>query len=107
MVLDPINPERIQRIRRDLEIEFSKPFTREEIQAAIPGVPVRSNALIEVTKLNDKKYGINSELIETVEETPDTVITMVTGRKYIVKESLEDINQLCVEFKRKIFQPGE
>lgn len=107
MILDPISTERVNRIRKQLEVEFSKPFTHKDIQAAIPGVPVRSNALIEVTKLNDKKYGINSELIETIEETPDTVITMVTGRKYIVKESLEEINRLCVEFKRSIFQPGE
>ena len=107
MILDPIDSERVQRIRNNLEIEFSKPITHKEIQAAIPGVPVRSNALIEVTKLNDKKFGINSELIETIEETPDTVITMATGRKYIVKESLEEIGQLCVEYKRKIFHPGE
>ncbi len=107
MVLDPVNAERVNQIRKELEIQFSKPVTHQEIQAAVYGVPIRSNALIEVTKLNDKRFGINSEMIETVEETPDTVITMVTGRKYIVKESSEEIGRLCVEFKRKIFHSGE
>ena len=54
--------------------------------------------LIEVTKLNDDKVLINSELIEIVETTPDTVVTLNTGRKLIVKESRQEIRNL-VEFK--------
>ncbi len=42
--------------------------------------------MIEVTRLNDTKILINPDLIEFVEETPDTVITFTTGRKIIVKE---------------------
>lgn len=37
--------------------------------------------MIEVTKLNGEKITLNSDLIEVVEETPDTVITLTTGRK--------------------------
>ncbi len=47
--------------------------------------------LIEVTKLNDEKILVNSDLIEIVETTPDTVITLTTGRKLIVKESRQEI----------------
>ncbi len=50
--------------------------------------------LIEVTKLNDDKILVNSELIEVVETTPDTVITLNTGRKMIVKESRQEIRNL-------------
>ncbi len=50
--------------------------------------------LIEVTKLNDDKILVNSELIEIVETTPDTVITLNTGRKMIVKESRQEIRNL-------------
>ena len=50
--------------------------------------------LIEVTKLNDDKVVINSELIEIIETTPDTVITLNTGRKLIVKESRQEIRNL-------------
>ena len=43
--------------------------------------------MIDVTKMNGMNITINSDLIETVEDTPDTVITLTTGRKIIVKES--------------------
>ena len=59
--------------------------------------------MIEVTKLNDDKFVLNAELIKTVEETPDTVITITTGNKYIVKESVEDVIQKVVTYKKKIF----
>ena len=41
--------------------------------------------MIEVTRLNGKGLTINSDLIEMIEETPDTVITLTTGKKIIVK----------------------
>ena len=47
--------------------------------------------MITVTKLNDKEVLINSAHIEFIESTPDTTITMATGRKIIVLESLEEI----------------
>lgn len=59
--------------------------------------------MIEVTKLNDEKFVLNAELIKTVEETPDTVITITTGNKYIVKESVEDVIQKVVTYKKRIF----
>ena len=59
--------------------------------------------MIEVTRLNDSTFLVNAELIETVEETPDTVITLTTGRKFIVKESRDEIKRLVIEFKKKIF----
>lgn len=59
--------------------------------------------MIEVTKLNDKKVVINCELIEYIEANPDTVISLTTGNKFVVKESVEDTVKKVVEFKRKIF----
>lgn len=59
--------------------------------------------MIEVTKLNDEKFVLNAELIKTVEATPDTVITITTGNKYIVRESVEEIIQKVVAYKRQIF----
>ncbi len=58
--------------------------------------------LIEVTRLKGTKVIINAELIEVVEETPDTVITLTSGKKYIVSESGEDIRNLVIDYKRKI-----
>ena len=59
--------------------------------------------MIEVTRLKGKKMTINAELIETVEETPDTVITLTNGKKFIVSESAEQVSSLVIDYKRKIF----
>ena len=60
--------------------------------------------MIEITKLNDSKISINAELIETVEEVPDTVITLTTGKKIFVKESRQKIENLVKSYKRDIFR---
>ena len=60
--------------------------------------------MIEITKLNDVKISINAELIESVEEIPDTVITLTTGKKIFVKESRQKIENLVKSYKRDIFR---
>ena len=57
--------------------------------------------MIDVTKMNGMNITINSDLIETVEDTPDTVITLTTARKIIVKESRQTIKNLVKSFKRE------
>lgn len=59
--------------------------------------------MIEVTKLNGTKLLINSNLIEVVEETPDTVITFTDGKKYIVKESRLEIKNLVKATRQEYF----
>ncbi|HCJ58191.1 flagellar FlbD family protein [Lutispora sp.] len=59
--------------------------------------------MIKVTRLNGKEYYINFDLIETIEETPDTVITLRDGKKYVVLENVEEIIQRIIDFKRKVF----
>jgi flagellar protein FlbD len=46
---------------------------------------------------------LNSDLIETIQETPDTVITLTTGKKVLVKESLDELLEEIVNFKIKIY----
>ena len=58
--------------------------------------------MIEVTRLNDTKLLINSDQIEFVEETPDTVISFLSGKKIIVKESRQEIQDLVILYRRKI-----
>ncbi len=58
--------------------------------------------MIKVTRLNKKEYYINFELIETLEETPDTVITLRDGKKFIVVESVEEVIKRIIEFKKKV-----
>ncbi len=56
--------------------------------------------MIEITKMNGQKILLNPDLIEMVEETPDTVMTLTTGKKIIVKESRQEVKNL-VELYRK------
>ncbi|MBQ8924537.1 MAG: flagellar FlbD family protein [Lachnospiraceae bacterium] len=58
--------------------------------------------MIEVTRLKGAKIIVNAELIEMVEETPDTVITLTSGKKLIVAESSDDVVNLVINYKRKI-----
>ncbi|MGN0471918.1 MAG: flagellar FlbD family protein [Lachnospiraceae bacterium] len=59
--------------------------------------------MIEVTKLNDVRILVNADLIEIVEETPDTVITLTTGRKIIIKESRQEVKNLVKSYRKDIF----
>ncbi len=59
--------------------------------------------MIDLTKLNGDSVTINCELIETMEETPDTVISLTSGRKIIVKESRQEVKNLVKSYRKDIF----
>ena len=59
--------------------------------------------MIDVTKMNGLEFTINADLIEVSEEVPDTVITLTTGKKIMVKESRLQIKSLVKNYKREIF----
>lgn len=63
--------------------------------------------MVELTRLNDSTIMLNADLIETIEETPDTVITLTTGRKFVVKESRQEIRNLVISYKREIMISDE
>lgn len=56
--------------------------------------------MIELTKLNGTSFLLNSELIETVEGTPDTIIRLTTKNYHIVSETTEEVMEKVIEFKR-------
>lgn len=97
-----INQQRLQMTRERLQQEFNRPIPYEEILKSVPGGIRRRSAMIELTKLNDTKFTLNGELIETIEATPDSVIMLVTGRKYIVKEKVQEIVDKCIEARNKV-----
>ena len=59
--------------------------------------------MIEVTKMSGQKVLINPNLIEVIEETPDTVISFFTGRKIIVKESRQELKNLVKSYRKDNF----
>jgi len=54
--------------------------------------------------MNGKTFVLNAEVIETVERTPDTVITLINGKKLVVKEDVEEVINKVIEYKRRIFE---
>lgn len=55
--------------------------------------------MIRVTNLHQKKFAVNSELIEMIENTPDTMITLTTGKKIMVLESIDELIEKIIEFR--------
>lgn len=58
--------------------------------------------MIELTKMDARKMLLNEAVIETVEETPDTVVRLTTGNKYIVRESKQEILERITAFQRAV-----
>ncbi len=58
--------------------------------------------MIELTKYDGSILMVNELYIEFVEETPDTVVSLVNGKKIIVKESRQDIKNLVLLYKKCI-----
>jgi len=58
--------------------------------------------MIRLTRLNNHPLVVNSDLIKLVENAPDTVLTLVTGEKMVVLESIDEVIQKIIDFRRKI-----
>ncbi len=56
--------------------------------------------MIELHRLQNQKIIINADLIEFLESTPDTIVSTTTGKKIIVKESVQEVIDKVVEYKR-------
>ncbi len=59
--------------------------------------------MIKLTRLNGSEIVVNSDLIEHVELTTDTVVVLTNGTSFVVKESSEQIVEKTIEFKRQVF----
>lgn len=60
--------------------------------------------MIEVSRLNGKTYYLNCELIKTVESTPDTVITLTTNEKFMVREGADEVIQKTMNYRKRLYQ---
>ncbi len=59
--------------------------------------------MIELTRLNGKKFILNADLIEIIDCTPDTVITLTTNKKIVVMESPHEVTEKVVVYRRRIY----
>jgi flagellar protein FlbD len=63
--------------------------------------------MITVTRLDDSELIVNSDMIEFVESTPDTIITLSDGKKIIVQQCPKEIIDRIVEFRRRVMRPSD
>lgn len=61
--------------------------------------------MISLTRLNGSKYYLNADLIMSVEGTPDTVISLTNGTKFIVKDRPEEVVHLVIQYQRLVRNP--
>ena len=57
--------------------------------------------MIEVHRLNGELFLLNSDMIKTIDVTPDTVVRLISGHRYVVKEHFRDVMKAVVEFRRQ------
>ena len=58
--------------------------------------------MINVTRMNGLMITVNTDLIQSVEETPDTLLTFTSGQKLLVKESRQEVIELIKSYKKEI-----
>jgi flagellar protein FlbD len=61
--------------------------------------------MITLTRLNGTKYYLNADLIVSVEGTPDTVISLINGAKFIVRNRPEDVIEMIIQYQRQVHNP--
>jgi flagellar protein FlbD len=60
--------------------------------------------MIRLTRINHIALVLNSDLIEHMESTPDTVISLTNGQKFVVMEAVEEVIRRTIEFRRTIYR---
>ena len=61
--------------------------------------------MIYLTRTNGTQFYINPELIQTVEQTPDTIITLINSKKILVKDTPQEIAERFIEYRRRTLVP--
>ena len=56
--------------------------------------------MIEVHRLNGEAFLLNSDMIETIDVTPDTVLRLLNGHRYVVKEKVRDVYKKIIAFRK-------
>ena len=58
--------------------------------------------MIRVTRLNGREFVVNADMIQFLEETPDTVVTLTNHEKIVVKESVDEVVRRVIEYARAV-----
>jgi flagellar protein FlbD len=58
--------------------------------------------MISVTRLNGQKFVLNADLIRTIEENPDTIVTLISGEHLVVREPSKELVRRVIEYNRHL-----
>lgn len=58
--------------------------------------------MVKVTRLNNTEFHINPHQIECIQATPDTVVCLINGQKYIIKETVDELLGLIIKYRRTV-----
>ena len=61
--------------------------------------------MIPLRRLNNQPIMVNPDLIESLESHPDTVVTLTSGNKLLVRETMDEVREKIIEFKRRVYGP--
>jgi flagellar protein FlbD len=60
--------------------------------------------MVRLSRLNGSRFVVNVDLVTYLEATPDTAVTLTNGDKFLVRETVDEIIAMAVEYRRRIFQ---
>lgn len=63
--------------------------------------------MIRLSRMNGKDFVLNCDLIQSLESTPDTVITLRDGQKLMVREPVDEVIRLTLEFRKQLLQAAQ
>jgi len=63
------------------------------------------DAMIKLTRLNESEVVVNAEMIEFVEAIPDTILSLVSGKKIMVSESVDEVIERVIVYRRRCNEP--
>ena len=70
----------------------------------IQGFTTEGRVVIQLTRLNSQAFALNTDLIERIEETPDTVLVLIDGTRYVVREPVEDVIDRVIAFRARVVE---
>lgn len=76
------------------------------LNGAVVFLLIRYPAMIKLHRLNGQEFVLNAELVETIDTVPDTVINLVTGNRFVVREPADTVYRLVVEYKQCVARPA-
>ncbi len=58
--------------------------------------------MVKLTRMNGLEFTVNAELIEFIESTPDTVLTLTTGKKFVLRETVQEVVDKIIAYRQAI-----